>query len=382
MGPQITETNTKYSKVDDMVELQNLISSVDDLEQGNHAGGKPSSIISSGMKKSDSFLQSIAMKVEERVSVKKLVRNWASRVDTVIRIMLVATYLDDSIRTATEFSQITSQVKDGWLSSLSTTSPELSSVIATVAVSSGLVAQVVGSLFLIAKQSPNVATIALISWTIIQPILYSQLSNLEFVAQSLSLIGGLLLLRAHLVFEQSREGMGALTQLLGRLLVPALYLYYSGLFLKSAFSLDETENITNYISSLSGFVFNLLALAGLVFGSSLVYFGLKSRLVALILALLNLGFVFYKYPFFCFVWRENGQWVYDEDNMSMPHVALPTDVDFGSPEFYALVYDLHRYYFFQGLSTSGALLLLARIGPGEIAIQKSEILIPTARAQD
>ena len=370
-------TNPKNNNEGDMVELQNLISSVNDLEEGNHA-----SVVSSAMKKSDGFLQRIGMQVEERVSVKKLVRTWASRVETIIRIMLVATYIDDSIRTTTEFSQITIQVRDGWLSSLSSTSPELSSVIATIAVSFGLVAQFAGSLCLIARLYPDVATIGLIGWTIVQPILYSQLSNLEFVAESLSLVGGLLLLRAHLVYEQSRYGVGARTQLLGRLLVPTLYLYYSGLFLKSALSLDETENFANYIFSLSGFIVNLAALVGLVLGSTLVFFGLKSRLVALLLALVNLGFVFYKYPFFRFIWRENGEWVYDEDNMSMPHVALPTDVDFGSPEFYALIYDLHRYYFFLGLSTSGALLLLAQFGPGEIAIQKSEILIPTARAQD
>lgn len=232
------------------------------------------------------------------------------------------------------------------------------------------------------KLYPNVATIALIGWTILQPILYSQLSNFEFIAESLSLIGGLLLLRAHLVFEQSRHGDRARTQLLGRLLVPTLYIYYSGLFVMSVFTLDETDSFMNYISSLSGFVINLAALVGLVLGATLVFFGLKSRLVSLILGLVNLGFVFYKYPFFRFAWRENGEWVYDEDNMPMPVVALPIEVDFGSPEFYAIVYDLHRYYFFLGLSTSGALLLLAQMGPGEIAVQKSEILLPVTRAQD
>ena len=39
------------------------------------------------------------------------------------------------------------------------------------------------------------------------------------------------------------------------------------------------------------------------------------------------------------------------------------------------IFDLHRYYFFQGLSTSGALLLLAQFGPGEIAVQEDEVLL-------
>jgi len=380
MNPQPVKTDSNSE--DDIVEMQSLISSVNDLEQGNRASGKAVRMISSGMKTSDGFLQRIGMQLEERFSLKKLLRVWGPRIEFVVRLMLVATYLDDSIRTATEFSQITSQVRDGWLSSLSATSSELSSVIATVAVSMGLITQFVGSLCLIAKLYPNVATIALIGWTILQPILYSQLSNIEFIAESLSLIGGLLLLRAHLVFEQSRHGDGARTQLFGRLLIPTLYIYYSWLFLMSAFSLDETNSVMSYVSSLSGFVINLAALVGLVLGATFVFFGLKSRLVSLILGVVNLGFIFYKYPFFRFAWRENGEWVYDEDNMSMPPVTLPINVDFGSPEFYALVYDLHRYYFFLGLSTSGALLLLAQMGPGEIAVQKSEILLPVARAQD
>ena len=37
--------------------------------------------------------------------------------------------------------------------------------------------------------------------------------------------------------------------------------------------------------------------------------------------------------------------------------------------------DLHRYYFFQGLSTTGALLLLAQYGPGELAVQEDEVLL-------
>lgn len=368
---------------DETVEMQNLISLDDDLEQGNHAVGKAARVISSGVKKSDGILQSISMKVEERFSVKLLVRVWGPRVEFIVRLMLIATYLDDSIRTATHFAELTSQVSEqGCVSSLATTSPNLSRAIATVALSIGLLAQLLGSLCLIAEKYPDGATLALIGWTIAQPVLYAQLSNLEYVAESLSLIGGLLLLRAHLVFDEPRQNAGARTQLFARLLIPVMYLYYAGIFLSSAFSLDETNSLANYVSSLSGFVFNLAALVFLAIGSTLVFFGLKSRLVALLLALVNLGFVFYQHPFFRFAWLEDGKWVYDEDNMSMPNVALPTDVDFDTSEFYSQIYDLHRYYFFLGLSTSGALLLLAQLGPGEIAVQKSEVLIPVARAQD
>ena len=102
------------------------------------------------------------------------------------------------------------------------------------------------------------------------------------------------------------------------------------------------------------FAVNAAVLLGLVLGCSLVAAGLKSRTVALSLALLNLGFVCYQFPFFRFVWFEGGAWKYDEVGMrnAMPHVALPPDVSPGDFEPWQM-YDLHKYSFFQGLSTSG-----------------------------
>ena len=42
-----------------------------------------------------------------------------------------------------------------------------------------------------------------------------------------------------------------------------------------------------------------------------------------------------------------------------------------------------RYYFFEGLSFSGALLLLAQFGPGEIAVEEDEVLLgDVQRARD
>ena len=158
-----------------------------------------------------------------------------------------------------------------------------------------------------------------------------------------------------------------------------MYAYYAGQFLYSALVLDETSSRKAYFESLSLFVVNAIVFVALVAGSTLVAFGLKSRVVALLLALANLGFVFYHHPFYKFAWREDGEWKYDED-MPMPNVALqkgvtPMDLDLEQ------MYDLHRYYFFLGISTSGALLLLAQFGPGDIAVQADERILPM-RAQD
>jgi len=339
-------------------------------------------------KKPEGFTQRLMLSLDEHTSVKLLMRLWGPRLEFFVRLMLLSTFFDDSLHTAPQFFEHTKKIgEQGCLKWLAATSPELVAIIATVALGIGLLAQSLGSICLLALLQPDGATKALIGWTIAQPVLYAQLSNVEFVAESLSLAGGLLMLRAHLVSEQGWH-TGARTQLLGRLLLPAVYLYHAGLFLFSALTSDETSNLAMYFSSLSMFIVNTVMLVGLVIVSTLVAAGLKSRFVAVLLALVNLGFVFYQYPFFRFIWLEGGEWKYDEEKLynsmdnSMSQVALPTDISPSDLDPFQ-IYNLHRYYFFLGLSTSGALLLLAQFGPGEIAFQKNEILLPlVVRAQD
>jgi len=380
MSPGTAAANSDDDN-DDTIEMHHLLTSYNDLE-GNCAGGKPLHKMS-GAKKPESLFQRLLRPLDERFNVKMLMRVWGPRLELVVRLMLVATFLDDSFRTATHFSEHTKQVGEkGCLKWLTATSPELVSIIATVALGIGLAAQSLGSLCLLSLRQPDAATKALICWAIAQPVLYAQLSNIEFVAESLSLVGGLFMLRAHLVFEQARHSGGARTQLLGRLLLPTMYLYYAGLFLFSAFTLDETNDLVMYVSSLSMFVVNTAVFIGIVIGSMLVAASLKSRIIAFVLALINLCFVCYQHPFFRYIWLEGGEWKYDEVNMSVQNIALPSNIDQDEIDP-SQIYELHRYYFFLGLSTSGALLLLAQFGPGKIAIQKDEVLLPVVvRAQD
>ena len=354
--------------------------------------------LTSGQDDEDLFLRYIKP-IDERVRVKLLVRVWGPRFELFVRLLLVATFLDDSFRAATHFSEHIGQVgEQGYLKSLASmvgpTSPELVGVIATVALGVGLLAQSLGSLCLLALVQPDGATMALIGWVIVHPVMYAQLANVEFVAESLSLVGGLLIMRAHLSEQAKRDGrrvpLGggglcaadgeacapevaiARTQLLGRLLLPAVYLYRAGLILLG--NLADAQHRTDH--SVTMFVVDTAVLVGLVLGCTLVAAGLKSRTVALTLALVNLGFVCYQHPFFRFVWLEGGEWKYDEVGIrkSMPHVALPMD---NSPDDFEPwhIVDLHRYYFFQGLSTSGALLLLAQFGPGKLAVEEDEVVL-------
>jgi len=370
----ISDTTAADSSDDDNSEMQLPSSTCDDLERGNRAHREPMT------KTLDSLIQRLILPLDQRFGFNTLMKVWSPHLEFVVRMMLVATFLDDSFHMAIHFSEHIDQVGGlGFLGWLHAKSHIIGGVITTVALAVGILAQLIGSICLVALVKTDEATKALIVWAIVQPVLYAQLSNLEFVAESVSLIGGLFLLRAHLIFEHARHGAGARTQLIGRLLLPAMNLYYIGPFLSSAFTLNETSSLAMYVESLSMFVVQTAMFVALVMLCALVAVGLKSRLIAFVLALINIGYVFYQHPFFRYTWYEHGEWKYDEKNMKYPNVALQINSQMDN----ATVYELHRYYFFLGISTSAALLLLAQFGPGEIAVQKKEILLPVvARAID
>lgn len=360
------------------IEMSNLVLPHGDSEQGNHTVERAKLIKT---KREESVVQRLMQAVDERCNVKVIMRQWKPRLDLLVRLMLVATFFDDSLRTMTQFSGLIKELSEQGFISWLGLGVNAQVLLATLLLGIGCIAQLYGSICVLLLLQTDNATKVLISWAIVQPVLFAQLSNMEFLSESFSLIGGLFLIRAHIALDP-KSYEGARIQLLGRILLPAMYLYHAGVFLMSALTLDETNSVAVYITSLTLFVFNAIALVSLVISSTLVAAGLKSRLVAFFLAMLNIGFVFYQHPFFLFIKLEEGEWKYDEVNMWMPSVALPKDVtvfDFDSSQ----IYDLHKYYFFLGISTSGALLLLAQLGPGEIAAQKEEVLLPFVnRAQD
>ena len=121
--------------------------------------------------------------LDERVNTKLLMRVWGPRVEFLVRLILVATFLDDSFRTVTDFSDHVRQVgEQGCLKGVAAASPELASAIASLALAVGLLAKALGSLCLLALIQPDIAIKALIGWAVAQPILYAQVTNLEFVA--------------------------------------------------------------------------------------------------------------------------------------------------------------------------------------------------------
>ena len=88
--------------------------------------------------------------LDERVNVKLLLQAWGPRFEFVVRLLVVATFLDDSFRAATHFSKHTDQIGErGYLKPLAATLPNLVSAIATVVLGVGLLAQSLGSLCLL-----------------------------------------------------------------------------------------------------------------------------------------------------------------------------------------------------------------------------------------
>lgn len=315
-------------------------------------------------------------KKSERLFQKTLARIWGPCLKFSALLMLVAPFLDDTHRVAMNFSAHVDQVAERSLWWLAAVSPELPGVVATVALCLGMLAQSLGSICILSLCSPAAATRALIGWTVLQPVLYAQLSNTPFVAGSLSLAGGLLMLRAHPVFEQEDAACARTRLVAARLLVLAVSVCSAWTFLVSAITLNETNDLGEYFCSLSVFVANTAAFLFLATCITLVALGIKTRHAALFLAVVNFGCVFFQHQFFLYAWiGHDGEWKYNERGM-YSHIGISIfDIDLDD---LSGLYDLHRYYFFLGLSSSGALLLLAQFGPGGKAVQKTEMCKNTA----
>ncbi|EJK71622.1 hypothetical protein THAOC_06914 [Thalassiosira oceanica] len=352
---RLPEQNINFVRMASQIELPSGGASENTAEVYDHLldNGKKSS------KNEPGLLQRIMLRVDEQVSVKLLLKVWGPRLEFFIRCMLVTIFLEDSVGMASHFSEQVGQFG--------------SSSFGVVAVTLGLLVQSIASLGLLAKPSlGHVWCPLLIGWEVLQPALYGQLTNFELVCGSLSIVGGLCLLMAHLQKESdSGEGKSSAqreidtfrvesTELAGRLLLPG---------------------VMDYLSKFSGSVVSAALLVILTIGCLLIAVGLRSRTVALGLAILNIAFVCYEHPIWSFISYGGGEWKVNDAKMWMPTVSLADSADLQIDPWQ--VYDIHKYYFFLGLSTSGALLLLTHYGPGKMALQQNELVLPTvSRAQD
>mmetsp|Transcript_64 Transcript_64/g.174 ORF Transcript_64/g.174 Transcript_64/m.174 type:complete len:293 (+) Transcript_64:57-935(+) len=269
--------------------------------------------------------------LERNLSPKKLKRY----LEVVGPFLLVLTNAEDALRVLMRWSEqlqyMKLQMKWGTY------------VSALILLLSALV-QAVGSVGVITRVQLKANCCLLLGFTVVQPVLYGQLTDVDFVFRSLTQVGGLLLLLRHedtlgrgakrgnsqdafagMGSEshggRNGAGSGARLQLLGRVLLMAIF------FCQGARHL-YVSGVT--VLSLVGFLL-LFALC------TLVVAGFKARWSAVILAT-ALGITnLWMFPF----WRDNGR-----------------------------MRDFHKYYFFNTLSIMGGLLLLVSYGPGGLSVDQ------------
>ena len=320
---------------------------------------------------------SLLLRIDQKISLKHVHR----QLQVVAKLLIVTTFVEDAVRILTSFNvQQQSMQFAKWQSkSLHTALPVLSVLIQTTGAALILLSNQTSSL-------PKIGCNVLIAWCFWHPIMYNQVAffqsdrhtNWEFVSETLTIVGGLLILLSHYLLSSpeaklelpagaSSPSGGKLTarahrlQALGRTLIVSIFLYMAGQKMhirmqKLDLGGHKEEGVFDWASAGFEFVGALV----LLYICSLVIVGMKSRLCALLLAAAMACGAVYMHPFWLFIfssrrfqmWGVSGMDGYEVDAFTMA--------------------DHQRYFFFQSMSTVGALLLLVVYGPGAISIDEPD----------
>mmetsp|Transcript_3901 Transcript_3901/g.12085 ORF Transcript_3901/g.12085 Transcript_3901/m.12085 type:complete len:290 (+) Transcript_3901:60-929(+) len=248
--------------------------------------------------------------------------------------LLCLTFVEDALRVLLRWTEqmqfMTKTMKRGWL---------FGGLLLLIS----MVTQFAGSAMILrpAHYKPSrvkMGCYILLGFVFVQPFMYGQARDLDFICRSVTLAGGLLLLIWSENDKQQRsediglpravEGASAdRLQLSGRLLLCSLF------FFQAMYS--EKGGLHTLFTKPSFFTFvSFVTLIGL---SALVCLGFKTEWSSLLLAVILFLSNLYMYPF----------WTVRES-----------------------LKDFYRYYFFQTLSIIGGLMLLALHGPGGISLDK------------
>jgi hypothetical protein len=132
-------------------------------------------------------LDKLHVAVEERVNLKRVHR----RLQTLAKVLIVTTFIEDALRVLTTFTvQQQSMEIAGWKSpALHTLLPTLSFVVQSCA---ALMVVLPSS-----SRRPEVGCYMLLCWCAWHPIMYGQQRNWEFVLETATIMGGLLILLSH-----------------------------------------------------------------------------------------------------------------------------------------------------------------------------------------
>ncbi len=320
-----------------------------------------------------SRLDDALRRVDERISLKHVHR----RLQLFAKLLITATFVEDAARILTSYSvQVSSMKIAKWeAEALQTALPIASFCIQTT-----------GAILIVACSSgllPVLGCYLLIGWCCWHPIMYNQVSffqkdhntNWEFVFETLTIQGGLLVLLSHFLLSAPEAKLdlpaggssaaqgGRLRarahrlQALGRTLLVSIFLFVAGTKVHARvqrLELGRTteEGVFDWVNA----VFQGFVALTLLYLCSLVVIGMKSRWCALLLAMAMSVSAIYMHPFWLFLFSSRRFEMWGVSGMDGYKVDAHTMADH------------QRYFFFQTMSTVGALLLLVVHGPGALSI--------------
>ena len=333
-------------------------------------------------------INALARSLDERVNLKHMHR----QLQAVAKVLIVTTFIEDALRCIITFSvQQQSMRIAGWQSEFWHTALPCVSV----------VVQTSGSLLIVLPSSSSntqlsqVGCCILLGWCCFHPIMYHQETNWEFLLETFTIVGGLLILLSHymLLGAASAAAVGAMptkqpakavgpvvaeddplgkrahaTQAVGRVLICSVFIYYAFGRVRGyvARSLAEFSNADVFTPFAQGF-----SIVVLLYACALLIVGIKSRGVALLLAAAMFGSACYLHPF----------WYYLTFVGTSRHFTMEGVAHMEGYEVDAFTMADHmRYFFFQSMSTVGALLLLVVHGPGKLSMDEQQgklVLIST-----
>jgi len=232
---------------------------------------------------------------------------------------------------------------------------------------------------------PEAGCYLLLAWCLWHPFMYRQQTNWEFVLETCTIMGGLLVLLSHVQTSHhdarqaaqqgklpskapSSEGGGVQdgatspllisagrNQATGRVLITAVFIFYA--FQKVHGYAKRLQQRTEDYDWLTPIGEAVVIIGGL-YVCSLIIIGMKSRWCALLLALAMCVTDLYMHPFWLFMFSTRTYLMEGVAGMEGYEVDAFTMADH------------QRYFFFQTMSTVGALLLLMVHGPGKLSMDE------------
>lgn len=316
-------------------------------------------------------IASTSRALDERVNLKHVHR----QLQAAARVLIVTTFLEDAFRVVITFSvQQQSMRIAGW------TTPFLHTFLPCLS----FVVQSTGSLLIVLPGEGRRAEAGchiLLGWCVFHPFMYRQQTNWEFVLETLTIMGGLMILLSHYMLIGATAGARAAvlpakavgpgptaagdpvaakahaTQAAGRMMIVSVFIYYAfcnvhGYIARSLAELEGSDWVTPVAQG--------LMIVALLYACSLVIVGIKSRWVALLLAALMFCSAVYLHPF----------WIYIFSTKTYRMEGVAHMEGFEVDAF--TMQDHQRYFFFQSMSTVGALLLLVVHGPGKLSLDEQQ----------